>query len=264
VCLVGTFPFGQPVLPVVQLDHGRKSIFVLGVYASAVHARWVGTDDSTLIMAVGVASEPEIFWCGDGAEEIVRSISLPPAAGRLLPANGHNGPSGQALDSSFLDPLGVSRKDAWLCDLVPHSCMNPGQQGAIERSYLPQMERLGLPRPNWPFLPNYLSDATRRSEIEAEIQESNAKVIITLGDQPLRWFTAFHGSHGRLSDYGEEPKTYGRFHHIVIGGREMQLLPLVHPRQAAPLGSHSKKWTALHGDWVEDVAPNLLAKEMHP
>ena len=38
---IGTFPFGQPVQKVVQTDRRPKSVLVLGVYASAVHARWV-------------------------------------------------------------------------------------------------------------------------------------------------------------------------------------------------------------------------------
>jgi hypothetical protein len=33
------FPFGQPLRPVVQADRTPKKLFILGVYASAVHAR---------------------------------------------------------------------------------------------------------------------------------------------------------------------------------------------------------------------------------
>jgi hypothetical protein len=38
---IGTFPFGQLVQDVVQTDRTPKKVFVLGVYASAVHARWM-------------------------------------------------------------------------------------------------------------------------------------------------------------------------------------------------------------------------------
>jgi len=31
------YPFGQPLIPVIQKDRGPKKAFVLGVYASAVH-----------------------------------------------------------------------------------------------------------------------------------------------------------------------------------------------------------------------------------
>jgi hypothetical protein len=62
VKFIGTFPFGQPVLEVVQTDRTPKSVFVLGVYASAVHARWVSTSEKTVVNALAVVSEPYIFW----------------------------------------------------------------------------------------------------------------------------------------------------------------------------------------------------------
>lgn len=75
-----TFPFGQKVKPVLQQDRAPKKVFILGVYASAVHARWVGEDGKTKIMALAVASEPYIFWRGNGVERIVGfviSIRIP-------------------------------------------------------------------------------------------------------------------------------------------------------------------------------------------
>ena len=34
------YPFGEELRPVVQQDRTPKKVFVLGVYASAVHAQW--------------------------------------------------------------------------------------------------------------------------------------------------------------------------------------------------------------------------------
>ena len=143
---VGTFPFGQPVRRVVQEDRGPKRLFVLGAYASAVHARWVGIDGKTIVMALGVASEPCIFWRGDSAAEIIGKIDVPTEVGRLVPAAPRlNGPSGRSLDDHFLGPLGASREDAWLCDLVPHSCMNPSQRDAVKGRYAPKQFNTGFP-----------------------------------------------------------------------------------------------------------------------
>ena len=55
---VGVFPFGRPVQRVVQVDRCPKRVFVLGVYASVVQARWIDETGATLIRALGVASEP--------------------------------------------------------------------------------------------------------------------------------------------------------------------------------------------------------------
>jgi hypothetical protein len=64
---VGTFPFGQPITVVEQQDREPRRIFVLGVYASAVHAQWKDAAGRTVVRALAVASEPYIFWRGEGA-----------------------------------------------------------------------------------------------------------------------------------------------------------------------------------------------------
>lgn len=111
------------------MERGRKTLFVLGVYASAVHARWVDDNGSLIVNALAVASEPEIFWRGDGAAEIISRVTVPHGAGRLVPASRMlNGPSGVTLDDAFLSPLlrpqGVGREETWLCHLLPESRSN--------------------------------------------------------------------------------------------------------------------------------------------
>ena len=134
---MSTFPFGMPVVPVVQKDRGPKCLFVLGVSASAVHACWKGPDGKTLLAALAVASEPEIFWSGDRAEAaaIVARVPVPRGAGKLTAAGDHlNGPSGRTLDCEYLKPLGVTRADAWLCDLIVPQGRGP-QGSDLETSF---------------------------------------------------------------------------------------------------------------------------------
>src|SRR5688500_15578136 len=93
------FPFGQPLQRVEQTDRTPKEVFILGVYASAVHAKWVGPDGNVVVRALAVASEPYIFWRGEGVEDILRRIEVRPEVGTLVPAGPKlNGPSGIALD----------------------------------------------------------------------------------------------------------------------------------------------------------------------
>ena len=80
------FPFGNPVLKVEQTDRTPKKVFILGVYSSAVHARWINTSGKTLINALAVASEPYIFWRGDKVEDIISKINLLEQAGQLIAA----------------------------------------------------------------------------------------------------------------------------------------------------------------------------------
>ena len=65
------FPFGQELQKVEQKDRSPKQAFVLGVYASAVHARWLDKDGKQIVSALAVASEPEIFWRGEDSQKII-------------------------------------------------------------------------------------------------------------------------------------------------------------------------------------------------
>lgn len=211
-----------------------------------------------MVRALGVASEPYIFWCGEGAKQIVSSINVPPEAGWLMATDAKlNGPSGKSLDVDFLGPLGLTRDDAWLCDLVLYSCVNKRQAAALGKHYVPLVEKLGLPAVNWPPLPGKLTDAARREEIARELRESKAEILVTLGDQPLKWFGADFGSKRSLGAYGKDSLSYGGLQNITVGGRTLRLLPLVHPRQAAGLGPHSAFWKALHETWVVRTAPKV-------
>jgi hypothetical protein len=258
--VLGTFPFGQPVKALTQIDRTPKEIFVLGVYASAVHARWLDSGGVELVKALAVASEPYIFWKGEGAKAIIERIRIPRLAGRLEPAaNKLNGPSGVALDELFLGPLGRARSHAWLADLVPHSCVNPQQQAAIDRSYRPHIVDWGLPQPTVPTRPSVLADRVRQDEIAAELIESKARVVVLLGDEPIRWFShRWYPRCRRLEDFGTDGDTYGRLTEANIEGARVALLPLVHPRQAAKLGRSSLRWYELHRQWVDNRAPTLL------
>lgn len=252
----GTFPFGQPIQRVTQADRSPKRVFVLGVYGSKVHARWCAARGTPVVKALGVASEPYIFWRGEGVEEILSAIDVPREAGRLVPADTNlNGSSGRSVDEDFLEPLGLTREDAWLCDLVPHSCMNKCQAEAISQHYLPLVEQFSLPPVNWPTVPIRLANMTRREEIADELRESTADVLVTLGDGPLKWFGAVFGTKVSLKGYGKDSQAYGLLHDVVIKGRALKLLPLVHPRQANGSGRHDPKWKALHKNWVRQVAP---------
>lgn len=258
--IAGTYPFGSKLRPVVQQDRTPKRIFVLGVYASAVHAKWIGPRNKMLVQALAVASEPSIFWDGAGVDAILRGITVPKDAGRLEPAESKfNGPSGRSLDEDFLAPLGVTRRDAWLCDLVPHTCANDAQLAAIDREYTPRARKLGLPAVSLPAVPKTFADAARRQEILAEVAEARPEVVVVFGDQPLLgWVRHVTKAPSKLAAYGETPDTYGRLHDVEIGGRAVKLLPLAHPRQVAGLGTHSGAWRKLHRHWVTEVAPGLL------
>jgi len=77
-------------------------------------------------------------------------------------------------------------------------------------------------------------------------------LIILLRDEPIRWFLSYFDNRwSKLSDFGENEKSYGRIHTVQMNGKSYGILPLVHPRQATRLGAHSKRWAGLHSKWIE-------------
>ena len=255
----GTFPFGIPVEPVVQKDRTPKKIFVLGVYSSAVNARWLTPEGKTYMMAVAIANEPEIYWRGSPVyvDKIISSLNVPEEIGSLVPAHKNlNGASGRALDYNLLNPLGLNRTQTWLCDMIPYALANKSQRKAIRR-YKNFANQYNLPIPGLipDTIKSKLINRQRIEEIATEIKESKAELLITLGDLPLHHF---------LRHFNEEVKSlssfekYGQIQNIKVDDKEMLLLPVVHPRQAGKKGKYSKRWYGMHNWWVINEADGLL------
>ena len=251
------FPFGQKLTKVQQTETTpNKEVFVLGVYASAIHAKWLDKDGKIKVQALAVASEPEIFWKGlDAKEQIEKIEKMPIELGTLVPANKNlNGPSGVALDDLFLKPLGYSREQAWLCDLLPESRVNPNQQKAV-KMYNDIANQYGLPISTIPeFREDEIKENAKQRHLEIlnELEKSGANTIILLGDLPIRWFLHFFDKRTKLSEFGNTQETYGLRNDIVINNKTYSVIPLCHPRNAARLGAFSKTWAELHDGWVNN------------
>lgn len=248
------FPFGEYVQSLKQEDRTSKKVFVLGVYASAVHARWI-RDNKVVAGAIAVASEPRIFWDGNEKEaaEIISRIRIPAELGCLKPASSHlNGPSAKVLDNDILAPLRYSRKDAWLCDCLPQTRLNPGQVKLLDRVYNPLREQFRLNEVTIPCRPTEFCSRERSDEITKELMESQADTLVLLGDIPLKQYlkrvadVSFSTLREYTSKYG-----YGVATEVVIAGKPFKLIPLAHPRQIGGLGFHSTEWEVRHRNWID-------------
>ena len=250
------FPFGEVVHKVVQLDRTPKKVFVLGVYASAVHATWSGGEVPRTV-TLAVASEPRIFWDGNPEEaaEIINRIKVPEGLGKLEPAdNKYNGPSAKILDEQILAPLGYSRKDAWLCDLLPETRLNDNQINALKDTYEIVREEYGLNEVTIPECPNQYCDSERCQEILAEIEESQADLLILLGDAPIKQFlkkvakVPYSSLNQYVKLYG-----YGNATDVLLNDHTIKVLPFAHPRQIGALGYHSQDWYKKHQEWEKSL-----------
>ena len=248
------YPFGEELRPVVQQDRTPKKVFVLGVYASAVHACWRKPGQKRPVCtALAVASEPRIFWDGNPEEAaaIISRINFPKELGTLEPADPKfNGPSAKVLDDHILAPLGFTRNDAWLCDLLPETRLNKGQIEAIKREYLPEKKDHHLNEVTIPKRPSKFCDTMRCKEIIAELEESKADMLVLLGDIPIKQFlnAVANVDYKSLLEY-KDRYGYGVMTEAVINGKTYKILPLAHPRQIGGLGSHSSNWCDEHQKW---------------
>ena len=250
------FPFGQELHPLVQVDRTPKKVFVLGVYASAVHARWK-KDGQIICQALAVASEPYIFWDGkeEKAKEIIDKIAIPTELGYLEPAGKQlNGPSAKVLDVNILAPLGYTRADAWLCDCLPETRINSSQAKVIKERYNPLIEKYGLNPVTIPNRPTAFCDQKRAEEISSELMESQAELLILLGDIPIAQYLKKVADvpYSTLGEY-VDLYGYGTATEVVIGCKTIKVLPLAHPRQIGALGAHSEKWFNAHREWEKQV-----------
>lgn len=177
------FPLGQKLTKVQQIQIiPNKEVFVLGIYASAVHAKWLNPDGPVKVQALAVASESEIFWTGDYAKDIIAGIDVPKELGSLVPANENlNGPSGRALDDLFLKPLGIIRDKAWLCDLLPESRVNRNQRTAVYKYYeLIKNSGINLPEATIPVFDEEVikkNAAQRKEEILRELEAQHNLIL---------------------------------------------------------------------------------------
>lgn len=246
------FPFGEKLVPLVQEDRTPKKVFVLGVYASAVHAKWI-RNGRVECQALAVASEPRIFWDGneEEAKKIIGRIKIPSELGHLEPAASYlNGPSAKVLENNILKPLGFVRAEAWLCDMLPETRINSSQEKVISERYDPLIEKYSLNPVTIPKRPSVFCDESRAKEITKELMESGAEWLVLLGDLPISQYLNRESKVG-FSTLGEftDKYGYGNCVQTVIGGKSIKVLPLAHPRQIGGLGTHSEKWFNVHRDW---------------
>lgn len=250
------FPFGQELHPLVQEDKSPKKVFVLGVYASAVHAKWK-KDGAVICQALAVASEPRIFWDGniDEAKHIIEQVNMPAELGILEPAGMHlNGPSAKVLDENILAPLGYTRAEAWLCDCLPETRINSSQAKVIKERYNPLIEKYGLNPVTIPNRPAAFCDKKRSEEITTELLKSQAGLLILLGDIPIAQYLKKVADvpYSTLGEY-VDLYGYGKTTEVVICGKTVKVLPFAHPRQIGALGTHSEKWHKAHHNWEKQM-----------
>ena len=109
------------------------------------------------------------------------------------------------------------------------------------------IEKYGLNPVTIPTRPTSFCDHKRAEEITAELMESQAELLILLGDIPIAQYLKKVANipYSTLGEY-VDLYSYGNITETVINGKIVKVLPLAHPRQIGALGAHSEKWCQAH------------------
>lgn len=105
-----------------------------------------------------------------------------------------------------------------------------------------------------PKRPTAFCDSLRSQEITQELLQSEAQLLVLLGDIPIAQYLKRVAdiSFSTLGEYVEQ-YGYGNSVEMLIQGKPIQVLPLAHPRQIGALGAHSEKWNMIHMGWEQDT-----------
>lgn len=245
------YVFGRPVLPREPSASSQRRLFILGAYPSALHVRWRPPRGHAGrgISAIPVDNEPEPFWNGGGADELVAKwldeIKFDDAWGRIDVSPNINGPSGAWLDSKLLKKFNnAKRSDAWITDCLDTYRLSSGARKALDDTYDCARARYGWPA--WNLREHASEDEVARESLSwhtdrlrGELRACQPELVVSLGNAALRVL-------GKLLSAGPdriEVAGYGTRLNVGLGGRAIEWLPLAHP--AAP-----QRYQEAHQGWI--------------
>ena len=205
-----SFANGKPVLPLPPINVAISGVMIIGAYPSA-DFQGGGIPMGNL----KIPFDPTVYPHG-----INRSA--------------------EELDKEYLAPLGLTRKDCWITNLVkvflfksahtrPHGKAGGAAAPVETRSNFDSYAKKSLP---W---------------LEKELLLAKPKLIITLGAEVAGVVTGTAPSaRVQLLDY--------TIRRIQLGGREYKIVHMVHPGQ---LMRDNPKWTKIHETGVKSLRQDI-------
>ncbi len=246
------------------------------------------------VAALAVDVEPTVFWDGNAADFPSRLAVWKHQVGFL---DGHepgqhgtvsevspatNGSSGTKVVADYLRPLGVQAHQTGFTDVYPVFVVKTAgssstargrrreQADAIRDEYDSVSADLNRPASSLPARPSpgQLPGLAIRhfgDRLVADLERIDAPLVVTLGKEAWATLTGIPQVHALgpsnfVDLYGEG---YGTSGSLMINGRRVEWLPLVHPgllkgevdpdQPLDPARRSAMGWQALHSRWVDQV-----------
>ena len=275
----GKFPFGKPNSERPGRRAEKAHAVVIGVYPSAWHVHWTAPMHLPAgprggVKALAVDVEPTVFWDGVSDDFEARLAKWKGEVGFRDEEHGKisavspktNGSSGKKVAMHYLAPLGLEVERVAFTDIYPvfmvkHSKARRREQGdAIHEEYNPIAQAMGFSRCSLPSripereLPLKAAERFGLRLLE-ELSAADPPLVITLGREV--WSTLMHIEPLRARppvgnfDGLKSSDDYGSLGDVLVSGRRVPWLPLVHP---GLLGRPSE-WEMLHATWAARSHP---------
>lgn len=206
-----SFSNGRPVLPLPPVSAAIGGIMIIGAYPSADFQGGRVPGDN-----LKMPFDPTMY------------------------PNGIN-KSAVELDDKYLTPLGLSRDDCWITNLVKVFLFKKGHPQAhgkvkavvvVEKETRSDFELYAKRSLHW---------------IETEVTLAKPKLIITLGEEVAGVMTKTAGSRRvKLLDYVVR--------NINLKGHEYKIVHMAHPGQ---LMRENPKWLKIHADGIKALRPEI-------
>lgn len=215
--------WGNPVRTLVPLDTAQDGVMIVGAYSTARFATLNGESDVPVGDIGGPFADKAYF---DGAR--VRTVA-----------------SGHELEAGYLCPLGLSRTQCWITNLVKVFLF---KNGHIER-----YRRLGC---DWPA-------RETRSQFEElarqglgwlleELELARPRLIITLGREVAGVLQGVHGARARVALLGGERRV------LWLDDVGYPAIHLAHPGIVMCPESAANPWSRLHRDEHVPMAREMV------
>ena len=253
------FPFGQPVLPRPPSAASPRPVFILGAYPSALHVAWKPLGAGRPIRAVAVENEPEPFWDGENEEahiaawkQAVRFDARP--LGRIAPAGPLNGVNGRWLSENVLAPLGITRADVWLTDVLDTYRCGAELADRLDITYVAfvadssdmhlAVHSLQAQPADEAIVDEALTN--HRERLTRELRTARPRLIITLGNAALRVLRELVAVDSTAhAPERLDPSDYGRSVPVTTDGSSGEWIALAHPASPRSI------FDGPHGAWIE-------------
>ncbi|MBI1948588.1 MAG: hypothetical protein HYS27_23070 [Deltaproteobacteria bacterium] len=245
------YPFGRPVTPRAPSASGKRALFVLGAYPSALYVEWTPPAPWQPVQAIAVDDEPTPFWDGRGQAALVAAwrerVSFNPAWGVAGDTPRFNGSSGAWVHERVLAVLGVAAADTCVSDCLDTYRVSRGAAARIDDTYAPFASTAGLTPAHLDAHPSEdeIVDEALRLHSARLIRELSAcapEIVVTLGNAALRVARELIDGANAAPRRLRPDRSYGTAVDVRISGRATRLIPLAHPAAPAAYQAAQAAW----------------------